>query len=114
MDRGVLRTVPARLYSETKSPDAQIAIDNWMDRLQIGTWYHLFVQSQWLTAQIAWISESRQFFLFVGQDADERHSLTRGALEQLLANGLITELEEETLVQRAVTTMMQNLGSTTI
>lgn len=114
VDRGVLRTVPARLYSETKSPDAQIAIDNWMDRLQIGTWYHLFVQSQWLTAQIAWISESRQFFLFVGQDADERHSLTRGALEQLLANGLITELEEETLVQRAVTTMMQNLGSTTI
>lgn len=109
VNRGELPTVPVGLYSESGSPDARIALQAWMGNLQVGNWYHMFVQSQWITAQIAWISESRQFFLFVGQDADERHSLTRGAIEQLLANGLITALEEDTLVQRAVSSLMQDL-----
>lgn len=113
VDRGHLPTVPVALYSGQDGDRAQAALQTWMDQLQIGNWYHLFLQSQWMTAQIAWISESRQFFLFVGQDADERHSLTRGAIEQLLANGLITALEEESLVQRAVTTLMQDLGGRT-
>ncbi|MEO3713115.1 DUF1631 family protein [Roseateles flavus] len=109
VNRGELPTVPVGLYSESSSPDSRIALQAWMGNLQVGNWYHMFVQSQWITAQIAWISESRQFFLFVGQDADERHSLTRGAIEQLLANGLITALEEDTLVQRAVSSLMQDL-----
>ncbi len=109
VNRGELPTVPVGLYSESGSPDARIALQAWMGNLQVGNWYHMFVQSQWITAQVAWISESRQFFLFVGQDADERHSLTRGAIEQLLANGLITALEEDTLVQRAVSSLMQDL-----
>ena len=109
VNRGELPTVPVSLYSESGSPDARIALQAWMGNLQVGNWYHMFVQSQWITAQIAWISESRQFFLFVGQDADERHSLTRGAIEQLLSNGLITALEEDTLVQRAVSSLMQDL-----
>jgi len=109
VNRGELPTVPVLLYSERGSPQAQEAVKAWMEGLQVGQWYHMFVQSQWLTAQIAWISESRQFFLFVGQDAEERHSLTRGAIEQLLANGLITALEEDTLVQRAVSSLMQDL-----
>lgn len=109
VDRGQLPTVPVALYSGQDTEKARAAVEVWMEQLQIGNWYHLFLQSQWMTAQIAWISESRQFFLFVGQDADERHSLTRGAIEQLLANGLITVLEEESLVQRAVSSLMQDL-----
>lgn len=112
VDRAVLPTVPVQLYSDVTSPDAREAVQAWITRLQIGSWYHLFIQSAWVTAQIAWISDSRQLFLFIGQDADERHSLTRGALEQLLANGLITLLEEEPLVQRALGTLMQDLDQT--
>jgi hypothetical protein len=111
VDRSRLPTVPVGLYAQPESADARRALEQWVDGLTIGSWYHLFVQSQWLTAQLAWISESRQFFLFVGQDADERHSLTRGALEHLLSHGLITALaEEENLVQRAMATLMQDLG----
>ncbi|MDM4767839.1 DUF1631 family protein [Pelomonas sp. SE-A7] len=111
VDRGHLPTVPTQLYDADDSPEARAALSAWMDKIEVGNWYHLFIQSQWLTAQIAWISESRQFFLFVGQDAEDRHSLTRGALEKLLSNGLITSLEEETLVQRAVDTLMQGLAT---
>ena len=54
-------------------------------------------------------SDSHQFFLFVGRDTDERHSITRAALERLLANGLFAALVEESVVQRAVDTLLQKL-----
>ena len=109
VDRGQLPTVPVALYSDEHSPHAQAALQDWVGGVQIGGWYHLFLQSDWITAQVAWISDSRQLFLFVGQVPDERHSMTRGALEQLVSNGLITQLEEEPLLQRAIGTLMQDL-----
>lgn len=109
VNRGELPTVPVQLYDEQDSPGARDAVQSWIQGLVVGNWYHLFIQSQWLTAQLAWISDTGLFFLFVGQDADERHSLTRGALEKLLANGLITALDDTDVVQRAVDTLMQDL-----
>ena len=110
VDRGELPTVPVQLYSGHASAEAQSAVNAWMERLSVGTWYHLFVQGNWLTAQLTWIGENHQHHLFVGQDADQRHSLTRGALERLLPNGLITALGEDSVVQRAVDSLVQNLG----
>ena len=108
VDRGGLPTVPVQLYAEPNSPAAAAAVQAWVQSLRIGSWYHLFIQGEWLTAQVAWISGTGLFFLFVGQDADERHSLTRGALEKLLANGLIAALDDVDLVQRAVETLMKD------
>lgn len=109
VDRGELPTVPVQLYNENDSPDARAALQRWIDGLQIGRWFHLFIQGDWHTAQVAWISEGRQFMLFVGREADERLPLTRRALEALLANGLITALEDDSVVQRAVDTLMSDL-----
>lgn len=109
VDRGELPTVPVQLYNEHDSPDARAALQRWIEGLQIGRWFHLFIQGDWHTAQIAWISEGRQFMLFVGRDPDERLSLTRKALEALLSNGLITALEDDSVVQRAVDTLMSDL-----
>lgn len=109
VDRGELPTVPVQLYNEHDSPDARAALARWIDGLQVGRWFHLFIQGDWHTVQIAWISEGRQFMLFVGRDAEQRMSLTRRALEALLANGLITALEDDSVVQRAVDTLMSDL-----
>lgn len=109
VDRGELPTVPVQLYNEDDSPDARAALQRWIEGLQIGRWFHLFIQGDWHTAQIAWIGEGRQYMLFVGREADERLPLTRRALEALLANGLITALEEDSVVQRAVDTLMSDL-----
>lgn len=109
VDRGELPTVPVLLYSENDSPDARAALQRWIDAVQIGRWYHMFIQGDWHTAQVAWIGEGRQFMLFVGRDADERLPLTRRALEALLANGLIAALDEDSVVQRAVDTLMSDL-----
>jgi len=109
VDRGELPTVPVQLYNEHDSPDARAALQRWIDGVEIGRWFHMFIQGDWHTAQCAWISEGRQFMLFVGRDADERLPLTRRALEALLANGLITALEDDNVVQRAVDTLMNDL-----
>lgn len=109
VDRGELPTVPVQLYNEHDSPDARAALQRWIDSLQIGRWFHLFIQGDWHTAQIAWISEGRQFLLFVGRDSEVRLPLTRRALEALLANGLITALEDDNVVQRAVDTLISDL-----
>lgn len=109
VDRGELPTVPVQLYNQHDSPDARAALQRWIDGLQIGRWFHLFIQGDWHTTQIAWISEGRQFLLFVGRDSDERLPLTRRALEALLSNGLITALEDDNVVQRAVDTLMSDL-----
>ncbi|RZJ06632.1 MAG: DUF1631 family protein [Rubrivivax sp.] len=109
VDRGELPTVPVQLYNEHDSPDAHAALQRWVDGLEIGRWFHMFIQGNWHTAQIAWISEGRQFMLFVGREAEERLPMTRRALEALLANGLITALEDDGVVQRAVDTLMSDL-----
>ncbi|WP_165917488.1 DUF1631 family protein [Roseateles saccharophilus] len=109
VDRGELPTVPVQLYNENDSPDARAALQRWIDGLQIGHWFHLFIQGGWHTAQIAWFSEGRQYVLFVGRDPEERLSLTRKALEALLANGLIAALDDDSVLQRAVDTLMSAL-----
>ncbi|MCV2356756.1 DUF1631 domain-containing protein [Paucibacter sp. B2R-40] len=109
VDRGQLPTVPMQLFDQIDHDASTAAVANWMARQRVGCWYHLFIQSEWMTAQIAWISDKDQFYLFIGQDAEQRHTLTRGAVERLLANGLITALDDDNLVQHAVDTLMQDL-----
>jgi hypothetical protein len=111
VDRGQLPTMPMQLFDQHDQDASLAAVSNWMARQRVGGWYHLFIQSEWMTAQIAWISDTEQFYLFIGQDAEQRHTLTRGAVERLLANGLITALIDDNVVQHAVDTLMQDLGA---
>lgn len=110
VNRSELPTVPVQLYSEHHSPQARTALQQWIDGLQPGRWVHLCLQGDWHTVQIAWISEGRQYLFLVGREPKERLSLTRRALEALLANGLITALDDDSLVQRAVDTLMSDLA----
>lgn len=108
VNRAELPTQPLPLYG-AEDETRRESISLWLNQLQLGGWFHMFVNSHWLTAQLVWISEGRQFFMFVGQDATDRNSITRGALEQLYANGLATYLEQEGLLERAVSTLIQDL-----
>ncbi len=111
VDRGQLPTMPMQLFDQHDQDASMAAVSNWMDRQRVGLWYHLFIQSKWITAQIAWISDKDQYYLFIGQDGEQRHTLTRAAVERLLANGLITALDDDNLVQHAVDTLMQDLSA---
>lgn len=108
-DLGALPTVPVGLMTETDTQAGRQAREAWMARLVPGTWYHLFVQGAWTTAQLMWASDNGQLFMFTSQHAGQSHSMTRRAVERLLAEGLIALLEDRSLMQRAVDSMMQDL-----
>jgi len=109
VDRGTLPTVPVPLATQDEA-QLRATLEAWQRELKVGSWCHMFVQSQWTTAQLTWISDSRNYFVFSGEHGAPPQSLTRGALLQLRAAGLLTELEDRNLVQRAVDTMMQDLN----
>ncbi|MCM5680820.1 DUF1631 domain-containing protein [Schlegelella sp. S2-27] len=108
-DRGTLPTVPVGLMTDSDTQAGREAREAWMSRLVPGTWFHLFVQGVWTNAQLMWASDNGQLFMFSSQHAGQSHSLTRRAVERLLGEGLITLLEDRSLVQRAVDSMMQDL-----
>ena len=105
VDRSLLPTQPQSLQAgETLRPDQA-----WIESLHIGHWLHLMAHGQWRTAQLGWISEDGEFYLFVGQDEAERQSITRGALRQMYRSGLAINLEQEGVVERAIHALMQDL-----
>jgi len=108
VDRGTLPTVPVPLGSQDEA-DQPSSLDAWLVGLRLGSWCHLFVQDEWTTSQLTWISDSRNYFVFSGEQGAQPLSLTRGALLQLRAAGLLTALEDRPLVQRTVDNMMQTL-----
>jgi hypothetical protein len=104
---GGLPTVPMGLGSEAdKGPSA------WLNQLHRGQRCKLHLQGQWTTATLLWASDNGQFFMFSSKLAGGVHSLTRRGLERLRTEGLATELVEMSLVQRAVSGVLQELGQT--
>ena len=69
------------------------------------------MQGQWTTARLLWTSTNRQFYMFTSDKAGRMHSMTRRALERLRAEGLATSLEDRSLMQRAVDSVLQDLDS---
>lgn len=109
VDRSALPTVPIGLMSHPETEAGRLAREAWQSRLVPGSWYLMFIQGRWVTAQLTWVSDNKQFFLFSSQQAGHAHSMTRRALERLLAEGLVTVLEDRSLLQRAADSMLQDL-----
>lgn len=104
---GSLPTVPMMYGDEAGAPSPT----NWTDSLHKGMWCKLFMQGQWTTARLLWTSTNHQFYMFTSDKAGRMHSMTRRALERLRAEGLATSLEDRSLMQRAVDSVLQDLDS---
>lgn len=96
--------MPQALQSSTHQTPSE-----WAESLHKGMWCKLFMQGQWTTAHLLWTSSNRQFFMFTSERAGRMHAMTRRALERLRAEGLATNLEDRSLMQRAVDSMLQDL-----
>ncbi len=116
---GSLPTVPMGLGSEgsggrgadshAHEADARASTaspQGWARALTVGAWCKISLQGQWATAQVLWISNHREFFVFKPSHALQLQSISRKALERLRAEGLATQLNERKLVQRAVDSLL--------
>ena len=106
---GSLPTVPMAFGENVDDAAILARRKQWADALSPGTWCKLFMQGQWTTARLLWVSENRQFYMFGSDLAGRLHSMSRRALERLRAEGLATSLEDRSLMQRAVDSVMQEL-----
>ncbi len=105
-DIGMLPTVPMSLMSDGQSP----APPDWLDTLQAGSWMKLNWREQWCTARVLWISDHRAYLVIQDRHSGQLHSLTRGALARLHDAGLATGLQERSLMQRTVDSLLQPLS----
>ena len=108
---GSLPTVPMAFGENADDAAILARRRQWADALTPGAWCKLFMQGQWTTARLLWVSDNRQFYMFGSDLAGRLHSLSRRALERLRAEGLATSLEDRSLMQRAVDSMVQELDS---
>ncbi|MFN9450361.1 MAG: DUF1631 family protein [Rubrivivax sp.] len=112
---GALPTVPMALgeadsfaHGPADADDGgrHVSPADWAADLQVGAWCKLSLQGQWVTAQLLWISNHREFLVFKRSHALQLQSISRKALERLRAEGLATQLDERKLVQRAVDSLL--------
>jgi hypothetical protein len=104
-DLGGLPTVPMGL-DET---EARAVAALWLRSLRTGVRCKLFLQGQWTTARLIWRSDNGQFYMFSSPLAGGAHSMTRRAIERLRGEGLATDVAEQSLLQRAVHSLLQDL-----
>ena len=111
IDLASMETVPAELMPDTNGPS--VPAEDPLKRVELlraGDRLRLFVQGRWSSVQLIWRSDQGLFFLFAGDAATRTHSITRRALERLASAALMQPLEARTLVQRALDTVMREVG----
>jgi hypothetical protein len=86
-------------------------INEWLDGLRLGTRCKIFMHGQWTTARLVWRSNNGQFYMFTSPLAGGAHSMTRRAIERLRSEGLVTDVADASLVQRAARGLAQHIDS---
>jgi hypothetical protein len=104
---GSLPTVPMSLDAVS----AASATTSWLDSLRMGSRCKIFLHGQWTTARLVWRSDNGQFYMFTSPLAGGAHSMTRRAIERLRSEGLVTDVADASLVQRAVSGLVEHLDS---
>lgn len=101
IDLGSMQTVPAELMADAPATPVDAAAAR-VDALQAGERMRLFLHGRWDRVQLLWRSEHGLFLLFAAEAPGRTHSVTRRALERLVAAGLMQPLIARPLVQRAL------------
>jgi hypothetical protein len=110
-DIGQLPTVPMALMADGHTPDLPRDTPQWLDGLLAGAWLKLHLQGHWCTTRLLWVSEHRSHVVVKDRQSGQLHSLTRGALGRLHDAGLATGLQERSLVQRTVDSLLQDMDT---
>jgi hypothetical protein len=63
-----------------------------IESLQPGEWFRIYLHEQWAAARLTWRSDNGRYFMFSSNLAGRSHSLSRSALEQMIARGQLERL----------------------
>jgi hypothetical protein len=110
VDLPTMDTVPAGLVDLDGGDRGAMPAEQWVGEQHPGRWYRAFFNGRWLLLQLLWHSEGGSQWLFAGEGIDQRHALTRRALVQMRADGLIQPFSERRLMRRAADEVLQSMG----
>jgi len=106
IDLSSMETVPAEILPASRSQDDAAQR---VDAMPTGSRHQLFLNGRWRRVQLLWRSPQGKLLLFAGPDPAHTHSITRRALERLAEEALLKPLDDVSLVQRAVDSLMHKL-----
>lgn len=109
IDFASMDTVPADFMNTNIGGSAEDSARR-LDALGAGQRRRLFVQGRWNRVQLLWRSDQGQYFLFAGERPGRTHSIARRALERLDAAGLMLPLESQSLVQRTLDALLNQIS----
>lgn len=102
-----LPTVPLEM-GDGATPEPHRNPEAWAATLQPPGFCRLFLQGRWMSAQLMWISDTGNLFLFKSRHGGRSHSLTRRMLLKLRAAGLATSIDDGYLVAQALDSMVHS------
>jgi hypothetical protein len=79
------------------APSAADAVLEWQE----GVWVEMLVDTQWLRAQLSWISPQRTLYMFTSEGG-RKHSMTNRVLHHLLALGFVKVISDQGVLERAL------------
>lgn len=102
-----LPTVPLELPSQAGQTEAaDTPAPAWTSTLEAGMHCRLFLLGRWMTVQLAWVSDTRNLFLFNSRHGGRVHSLTRRMLHKLREAGLAASIEDGLLLAQAMDSLV--------
>lgn len=66
-----------------------------------GVWVEMLVDTQWLRAQLSWISPQRTLYMFTSEGG-RKHSMTDRVLHHLLTLGFVKVISDQGVLERAL------------
>lgn len=105
-------TVPAALLEAAAPAQApgQAEAWRWLQAAQPSTWWRLFLDGQWVQAQLLWPGERGELWLLADGASDTTWALRRKALITLRCEGLLQDLAPRSLMRDAAKRVMRKLA----
>jgi len=68
---------------------------------QLGAWVEMLVDTQWLRAQLSWVSPQHTLYMFTSEGG-HKHSMTHRVLHHLLTLGFVKLISDQGVLERAL------------
>lgn len=111
MDLPAMDTVPADILDDAAAAPPDTAGKSWLASLEVGTWVRLYLQGRWLHAQLLWVGDRGEVWLFGDGSSDATWAVRRGALLRLHAASLAKTLTMRSLLGRAAQRVQDQINA---
>lgn len=111
LDVGQLDTVPAELLDELPkaAPSTAHEVAGWFEARRSGEWVRMFMQGDWVHAQLVWYGTHREYWLFADGASPRTWAVRRRALERLYTQQLLAVLQPRSLIRDAADRVLRKL-----